>query len=90
MSGGFAVERPQLEDNAVTASSKRGLYDKYEINRTDGRSEQGEQHDGCNYFVLDLDHDPHALPALAAYAKSCAKTHPQLAKDLRDIVENNA
>ncbi len=61
----------------------RGLYEKFEVKRTDGRSAPGEKHDGCEYFVLDLDHDPHALPALEAYANSCREQYPGLAYDLR-------
>ncbi len=61
---------------------KRGLYEKFRITRTDGRSEHGEKHDGCEYFVLDLDHDDHAIPALRAYAESCAREFPFLAADL--------
>ncbi len=60
----------------------RGLYRKFKIERTDGRSEPGEKHDGCEYFVLDIDHDPHALPALKAYADSCRAAFPKLANDL--------
>lgn len=59
-----------------------GLYEKFRVERTDGRSERGEKHDGCEYFVLDLDHDPFALPALLAYARHCGEEYPQLANDL--------
>jgi hypothetical protein len=60
----------------------RGLYEKYRIERTDGTSAPGQKHHGCEHFVLDLDHDPHALAALRAYAMSCAKLFPSLAADL--------
>ncbi len=59
-----------------------GLYEKFEIERTDGRSLPGQKHEDCEYFVLDLDHDPHAIAALRAYAKSCSGSHPKLASDL--------
>ena len=59
-----------------------GVYNKYHIQRTDGRDVAGEKHESCAYFVLDLTHDPHAVPALRAYAESCRRTHPQLAIDL--------
>lgn len=62
----------------------RGLYEKFTIKRTDGRSEPGEKHDGCSYFVLDLDHDPYSVPALKAYADACRERFPALAKDLDD------
>jgi len=60
----------------------RGLYGKFRIERTDGKSAPGEKHDGCEYFVLDLTHDPHAPPALRAYADACRAGYPLLAADL--------
>lgn len=67
----------------AAACSKRGLYGKFFVERTDGRSAPGQKHDGCEYFVLDLDHDKHAGPALEAYAASCDSEYPALAADLR-------
>ena len=61
---------------------ERGIYDKFRVARTDGRSEPGEDHDGCQYFVLDLTHDPHAVPAMIAYAESCEKEFPALSADI--------
>jgi hypothetical protein len=61
----------------------RGLYDKFTVHRNDDTDLPGRKHDGCEYFVLDLDHDPHAAPALEAYAASCEKDYPLLARDLR-------
>lgn len=66
---------------------ERGFFRKYAISRTDGSSAPGGKHENCTYFVLDLNHDPHAIPALRAYAKSCKKTHPQLSLDLTRIIE---
>lgn len=65
----------------------RGLYRKYEIRRTDGSSEPGGKHACCRYFVLDLTHDPFAMPALRAYAKACSNSHPYLAKELERVAE---
>jgi hypothetical protein len=56
---------------------------KYRVERTDGGSAPGEKHAGCQYFVLDISCDPHAVPALLAYAKSCKTDYPQLAGELR-------
>lgn len=56
----------------------RGLYHKYSVYRVD----ESPNHENCDYFVLDLTHDPYARQALAAYAVACADKHPQLAKDL--------
>jgi len=60
----------------------RALYKKYDVTRTDGRSQPGERHFLCNYFVLDLTHDMHTRPALLAYAESCRKLNPELSRDL--------
>ena len=60
----------------------RGLYNKFTVTRTDGRDRRGDKHERCEYFVLDLDHDPHARAALLAYADSCRKEYPALSVDL--------
>jgi hypothetical protein len=65
---------------------KMGLYGKFQVSRTDGKSEPGKKHANCNYFVIDITHDPFALPALKAYAKACAEEYPILSKDLKEIV----
>lgn len=41
------------------------------------------KHADCDYFVLDMSHDAHALAAISAYADSCALDYPDLARDLR-------
>lgn len=67
--------------------SKDGpLYEKFEVTRIDKMDRPGGKHDGCEYFVLDIDHDPHALPALLAYSYACTQTHPMLAEDLQRLV----
>lgn len=73
----------------------QGIYNKFNVTRTDGRHAAGEKHEACEYFVLDLSHDKHALPALAAYAASCKSDYPLLSADLRSkamsaIVAENA
>jgi hypothetical protein len=60
----------------------RGIFGKFKIERTDGRSERGEKHYGCAYFVLDLSHDEHAKVVMQAYADSCRAEYPLLAKDI--------
>lgn len=60
----------------------RGFYHKYDVSRVDGRDEPGQKHDGCEYFVLDLDCDPFAIPAIEAYVKACRSEYPALASDL--------
>lgn len=66
----------------MAADGTRGVYRKYDIRRTDGSSEPGGKHYDCTYFVLDIEHDPFAIPALRAYAEACRETHPKLANDL--------
>lgn len=61
----------------------RGLFHKFKtIERTDGESRPGGKHDNCDYFVLDLTHDPFAASALSAYAEACRDEYPLLAADL--------
>lgn len=64
----------------------KGLYEKYKVTRVDKTDKPGGKHAGCEYFVLDITHDPFAKAALAAYANACHRTHPMLALDLRDKV----
>lgn len=64
----------------------KGLYNKFIVKRTDGKSSPGEKHENCEYFVLDITHDKFAIPALKAYAEACADELPELATDLRCIV----
>ena len=64
----------------------KGLYKKFIVIRTDGQSVTGQKHDNCEYFVLDITHDPHAILALSAYAVDCRDDHPQLAEDIMKVV----
>ncbi len=56
-----------------------GLYNKYTVKRN---LDPKGKHPNCQYFVLDLTHDPFAKAAILAYAKACKLTHPALANDL--------
>ena len=69
------------------SDKNKGLYNKFVVRRTDGSSEQGGKHEHCDYFVLDLSHDKHAIPALRAYAESCEPEYKALADDLFLIAE---
>ena len=64
-----------------------GIYRKYKVERTDGKSAPGEKHHECSYFVIDLAHDEYAKPALRAYATACQWDLPALAQDLETILE---
>ena len=68
--------------NETMGDKIKGIYNNFRIERTDGKSAPGEKHDGCEYFVLDLDHDPYAAAALEAYAVACRKEYPQLSLEL--------
>ena len=60
------------------------LHEKYVVQRTDRTDGRGMKHDACDYFVLDLTHDPFAIQGVHAYADACEETHPQLAADIRN------
>lgn len=64
------------------SDKKAGLYNKFTVTRNDGKSAEGEKHHDCEYFVLDVTHDPFAIPALQAYANACRAEYPLLAEDL--------
>lgn len=70
----------------MNADETRGLYPKYNVTRTDGSSKEGGKHEHCMYYVLDLDHDPHALAALGTYILDCEKDFPLLARDLKKLL----
>lgn len=74
----------------MKADEQLGVYRKYNVERTDGSSKPGGKHEDCRYYVLDLDHDPHAYPALMAYIESCQEQFPGLAADLRRIIGEGA
>lgn len=63
----------------------KGLYKKFHVERTDGTSAAGQKNDGCDYFVLDMDHDDHARAAIKGYIHSLEASgeYPLLAADLR-------
>lgn len=67
-------------------SDAKGIYRKFEVKRSDGSSGPGSKHEHCAYFVLDLEHDEYAIPALRAYADACRASHPELAADIDKIV----
>jgi erythromycin esterase-like protein len=65
------------------ARRSQGLIGKFNVSRVDGSDAAGGRHEGCRYFVLDMTHDRHAIPALRSYADSCEADYPALARDLR-------
>ena len=65
----------------------KGLVNKYTVYRRDGRDNQGDKHRNCRYFVLDVSHDPFAVPALRAYAEACKEKKPVLSAQLIDMAD---
>ena len=65
---------------------KLGIYRKFDVTRTDGKSATGQKHEHCRYFVLDVDHDQYAFAALEAYADKCRDRFPKLAEDIDRLV----
>ncbi len=63
-------------------AEEQGLFQKYTVFRNDGQSDRGHKHEGCDYFVIDVDHDPHAKAALQAYSNAVDDTHPNLSADM--------
>jgi hypothetical protein len=68
-------------DTSIPAEAQ-GIFRKFVVTRVDGSDKPGGKHEGCEYFVLDINHDIHAGSALVAYAKACKETHPELSADI--------
>ena len=62
--------------------NNQGIYNKFIVYRTDGKSNIGQKHHECKYFVLDLNHDKFAIPAIIAYAEACREEYPELSANL--------
>lgn len=60
----------------------RGVYNKFQVERTDGQTKPGGKHEFCDHFVLDITCDPFARVALKSYATACAAEYPLLSADL--------
>lgn len=59
-----------------------GFYEKYNVFRKDGKPVG-------RTFTLELDRDPHAIPALEAYVKSLKSNDneaPRLQRALKDLI----
>ena len=79
----------RLRERAATDPDRgRGIYEKYVVQRTDGATESGRKHEHCHHFVLDVAHDPLAVPCMSLYADICETSYPQLARDLRKLIGN--
>lgn len=67
-------------------SSDKGLYNKYQCSRTDGKDQPGGPKEGAVYFPLDIHHDIYARRAAAFYADCVEDRHPKLARELRQLI----
>jgi len=82
----FAADQWQRRKEKKMGDKTKGLYRKFEVYRSDGTSAPGQKHHGCEYFVLDMDHDPFAIQALYTYADACEIEYPLLAADIRQKI----
>lgn len=61
-------------------SDNKGLYGKFIVYRTDGKSDFGKKHHYCSYYVVDLNHDDNASLILRFIAG--LTSNPNLHDDL--------
>lgn len=79
---------PLPERDHDKPAEQQGLFRKFDVRRTDGSDATPMgKHYGCEYFVLDVNHDKNAPAALAAYADAVEATHAELARDMRERYE---
>jgi hypothetical protein len=73
-----------MTTDTLTRSNTGGFEDRFRVTRTDGQPIRADR----RYIVLAYDgSDPHAIPALKAYAASILEENPQMAFDvMRAIV----
>lgn len=64
-----------------------GLVIKYNVTRL---NDVEGKHISCEYFVLDITHDPRARKAARFYASLVEQEEPQLAQDLYDLIFTEA
>jgi hypothetical protein len=76
-------ERALPERDKSRPAKQQGLFNKFNVSRTDGSDAPGGKHHGCEYFVMDATHDRYATRALRAYADAVSVMYPQLAEDMR-------
>ena len=80
--------RAKHDDLKDDPAKREGLdHQKFLVRRTDGSSRKGGKHARCDYFVLDLRHDPFALQALRAYKRAALRHgYRSLALDLQNRI----
>lgn len=72
----------------LDSQTSSGLHQKFIVSRSDGAEfdPESKHYGGCRTFTLDLDHDPYAIAAIAAYADACRHDYPELASDLMEMI----
>src|SRR5262249_19614136 len=63
----------------------RGYYEKFNVQRNDGRDQPGGDREGAMYFTLDLVNDPYALTAMRSYLEAAKGELPFLVDDLQQM-----
>ena len=63
--------------------SNRGLFNKYKIERIDGKPGR----ENCQYFVVDVCHDPYAHAAIRGYIDALPDEFAMLKADLEKLLE---
>ena len=73
-----------MTTETATRATSGGFTDRFVVTRKDGKVNIE-----ARYLVLDYTgRDPHAIPAIRAYADSIESENPQMAADLRDALAN--
>lgn len=70
-----------IDDRAI------GMYRKFTVHRNGDRY---GKHDDCRYYVLDVNHDAYAIPAIRAYIDAAQEEFPLLAADLEALISRVA
>lgn len=83
----FLKERSGGDFEEPSPDEERGLYRKYHVKKLNDRE---GKHNRCFFFVLDMTHDPFAIPAARAYADACREKYPLLARELESFNPSNA
>lgn len=83
LSSAVFSEFPQFQVKKEPTHEVKGLNrNKYLVRRTDQKDAPGGTHEGAEYFVLDLTHDPFAPVAMLMYAAACQLQYPDLTEDI--------
>lgn len=76
------MSKKKASEMVVDRDEDRRFYQKYNVQRLNRLNDRTGRYDGCEFFVLDLDHDRYAKIALLAYAGACEEEFPLLSRNL--------